>query len=76
VAQSPAAQSPESQTLPQPPQLFASMAMLVHALEHAVRPVGHVHMPPFETAAHVSPLAGHVPHANPPAPQDVLVCEA
>lgn len=76
MAQSPAVQSPESQTLPHPPQLFASIAMLMHALEHAAKPVGQLHAPPFETAAHVSPLSEHVPHAAPPAPQDALVCEA
>ena len=75
MAQSPAVQSPESQTLAQPPQLLASIAMSVHALEQTAKPVGQVHVPPFETEVHVSPLAEHVPHAAPPAPQDVLVCE-
>jgi hypothetical protein len=78
VAQSPAVHRPESQTLPQPPQLFASTVTSVHPLEHATRPAGHVHVPPFETCVHVSPLAlkGHEPQPTPPAPQDAAVCDA
>jgi hypothetical protein len=78
VAQRPAVQSPESQTLPQPPQLFTSIVTSVQPLPQAMSPAGHVHIPPLETEAQVSPLLlkGHVPHARPPAPHDATVCDA
>lgn len=73
--QVPPLQSPESQMLPQRPQLFASDDTFVHPPEHAMSPGAHPQDPPFATALHASPETGHAPHAAPPAPHEAALCE-
>ena len=76
VAQSPALHDPESQMMPHPPQLLTSAVTSVQPLEQAKSPAGHAQAPPLATMLHVSPVTGHAPQAAPPAPHDVLLCDA